>query len=906
MRWVFNAIASPKLNCQFANNMAWVSAGPPRTGVRRFGLLARAFCNNETTVDSGRLIISTGYLSWDPESIDTQQFQNATASICKPTLTLQRTRVALDGNQGLLGIGPTIMQSDTTLTVTASQIADVVWDAVNKTSLPPSATFNQSSPFIDMISLVRPDLDLDKNKDLVTGLRAIYNPIAAQIARSQLLIPANGDALTSNTTLTEAEDRLHMNAIPLRIMEGALALLVLVTAALYITRPAPSTPRDTSTIAGLATIMAQSPRYTTSMQGYAAASYNTIKQVVSASRYQSCVTDIDLVLQGEEQTFRIEVDAYDSESATEPSRAARTTSKPDTWWVPIYDLTRIAVLAAIFIVLMGFELLHQRSQKNHGFVDVDDWSSLRYLWSFVPAIILLLLLSCIGIVDFATRLMEPYRQLKKSPVPSQRSIFINYLSQLTIVAIWKAIANAHFAVLFSAFAMLVAPFLTVVSTGLYIPTAFPQQTSAKIAITSSLNPITQKPIAGSQLPLLANAIIYSNTALPTWTSDTLTFPSLNQSVESSLNQTLPKQPTTFALRLPVLYSNLNCTRVPKAAILTSVSTDDNNTSTMQIISIPAPTGCGGPCPAAHGRTCDNSTSYITFSSPALADGEIFGRVFMSKPSPTPDGWNEECPRVSVLYGKGRAGEGAIDGLVGMNCFPIILQAEANATWLVPSQQIRSQGVDTTTEKVVARGDDAALDLNSILTHMKGDENFDSAFSALTRGREAVPVADLLGGDNVARVTTAIETLYARVMTQHLSLNAREEGASGTLDATQTTIRLRLIQDTISTRILEALLALIFLCIVLASVLGDSRKVLPNNPCSIAVMSTLIADSDLVRKQMVPSGSEWIDDAELKRKGVFGGYLFSLGVWDRTKGKARAGGPTGMVFGIDVGKAGKVE
>ncbi|QDS75113.1 hypothetical protein FKW77_007352 [Venturia effusa] len=898
LRWIFNAVTSSRSSCTFNDNMTWVTGWPSgMTGSRRFGLLSNASCDGNAA-DSGRLVITTGYLTSDSEEPDTQRFLNGTALICKPEASLTNKQVTLGKSGNILAVRDSVNKADTSLNTNAMSFADAVWRAANKSAPLRSAAFDDSDSFVDLISSFRPELNLDAHKDLEEGIRAIYRPIAAQIARTQLLVPADTAALDSSSSQTSA-DRLFVNAVSVRIMEVALGLLILITAALYFVRPAPSTPRDTSTMAGLATVMAQSPRYVATLQGLAAASYATIKEVVSASRYHSCVTDIDLVLQGEEQTFRISVDANDSESALEPSRAARAVAKPENWWVPIYDLTRVAVLVAIFIVLMVVELLHQRSKRDHGLGDADNSSPMRYAWTFVPAVVMLLLMSCIGIIDFATRLMQPYQALSRSPVPAQRSIFINYLSQFTVVAIWTAVTNAQFAVLFSAFAMLVAPFLTIVSTGLFVPTMLSHQAAMKIDMTSSINLNHTDAKAASQLSLLANSVIYGNSSWPAWTSDTLVLPSLSTS-----RQNTSEDSSISVLRMPVVYPRLECTRVPTSSILTSASTDTNKAS-MHNFSIPVAKGCGSSCSAADRNACNSNQDYVTLSSPVSQDGQLFGRVFLTQPSPASDGRDDDdCPRIGILYGNGWSGQGSFDELVGMICSPGIYQAEANATWSLPDWTVQDVAVDNSAERIIGKGDTATIDLNTILAKPESDNDFDSFFTALTQGRDSISAADLTAESNISTVQEKIQTLYARILAQSLSLTARSHSPSTRppLKATLTTTSPRLIQDTTTTRILESLLALTFLSLVLASLCNDGRKLLPNNPCSIAVMSSLIADSEFVKKVVVEGGSEWVGDEELRRKGVFEGFVFSLGGWERVGGDGDEGGVR-RVFGIDVGEAG---
>lgn len=110
------------------------------------------------------------------------------------------------------------------------------------------------------------------------------------------------------------------------------------------------------------------------------------------------------------------------------------------------------------------------------------------------------------------------------------------------------------------------------------------------------------------------------------------------------------------------------------------------------------------------------------------------------------------------------------------------------------------------------------------------------------------------------------------------------------------MKYRLMQSEVSTQIQEALLAAILVCMLIAYFIGDTRHVLKNNPCSIAGMASLVVESELLTKNIIPCGAEWLSDEDLMSEKVFGGRLFSLGWWPSTDGmKARK-------FGVDVVQA----
>ena len=137
-------------------------------------------------------------------------------------------------------------------------------------------------------------------------------------------------------------------------------------------------------------------------------------------------------------------------------------------------------------------------------------------------------------------------------------------------------------------------------------------------------------------------------------------------------------------------------------------------------------------------------------------------------------------------------------------------------------------------------------------------------------------------------STASPTSYVSVPTAQplVPQSSRSFGANFTLTET------RLVQSSVSTRVLEGLLAVTWLLSVITMLSVKTRKVLPRNPCSIAGMASLLVGSDMLT--LIPRRSEWADDKTLLKHGLFEGYFFGLGWWG--DGKTRR-------WGIDVGRAG---
>jgi hypothetical protein len=105
-----------------------------------------------------------------------------------------------------------------------------------------------------------------------------------------------------------------------------------------------------------------------------------------------------------------------------------------------------------------------------------------------------------------------------------------------------------------------------------------------------------------------------------------------------------------------------------------------------------------------------------------------------------------------------------------------------------------------------------------------------------------------------------------------------------------------VQSVIATRTLEGLLAILSICAIIAYtdllVRADGTwRILPKIPTTIASVASLMADSEMLSDKIIPPGTEFISNREMRRRGVLEGWMFSLGWWN---GRTR--------FGIDVGNA----
>ncbi|GME43677.1 hypothetical protein BKCO1_37000143 [Neofusicoccum parvum] len=308
---------------------------------------------------------------------------------------------------------------------------------------------------------------------------------------------------------------------------------------------------------------------------------------------------------------------------------------------------------------------------------------------------------------------------------------------------------------------------------------------------------------------------------------------------------------------------------------------------------------------------ENNTSGDGYFGYWFADQLVFDEITIHPEgfwSPHDSPLPSDFPRALAVFGEVRSNITA--SVTALYCKPYIAQSNTEAQFLLPGFDLDPTfppRADPSTQTVFS---------NASYTELKDVDSFNipdsfmkaatssftdlSEFTALTvYGLGGTPMRELVGADNVDTLIDAIDRTYGMYMAQ--ILNTQRETLADAVPLTGKLVnptRLRLQQDEISTRVLEALLAAIAMFTLAAYALTDARKVLPKSPCSIAAFTSLVADSEwlrIVREQVEKArGRGDVTDQELEKE-VMEGLVLSMGWW---------GEPGERRFGIDVGQADK--
>ena len=858
------------------------------------GIHAVKCTNAHEEQDPDRLIIVTA--RWVEKIIEFQSL------VCIPSYSITKGSVTLHGDGSVINVIlntpmpanssalqlPNVKPMDIAMGLSASlnasktliSLANPFFWTVNSTDT------SFYDPFIQVCNFTSPHLnpaDFLEEDFLYRISRQTFKLISAQIAKKSLMVPSSTSFLGIYAAPTH---RLFVRELSLRIMEGTLAVLVLIAGALCKFRSSGSTPRDPGTITGLAAILARSSKLLDTLANSGAARLEDIKIILAGNSYRTVVD--------KDSSFAIEQYSQD------PIKVLPHSAISIRWWAPfsVTIFARALTLITPLALIAALEATYQRSRHQNGLANVPGETYIKYTWVYIPAFIMLGTATIFDAVHFSAQVFHPYSLLKRGGVSVQESMTENYISKVTIHSFCSAFLNRHYVIFATSFAMLLAPMLTVTVSGLYSAEDVKYERQGTVRSLDSFNS-TIDPTSGVRgfgtAPLVGSLVIGGGLPYPAWTYDELLFPTLDinsitdlegnlrtpsvQSVSKTTNTTGAS--SIFVATVPALRASLKCQPLPPANYSLAVS------KTMIAIDLDIGTNCGYS--GFSNGTMDNVTAIISNIKPDAHFGVVVNTDV--------GGGGVNCPDFVSVYGKYLDKDSKISAFT---CNTAVERVIVNVTFLLPEFRINSTTVDETSATIFAKNLTSQLALGNLL-FAKNETNdvFDPFYSTLIYSLKTLTPNDLVKTE-FSTIVNASQHLYRLLMAQVLNTKSRvaipEPEPNNIMRGIlidPTVLRLK--QSPISTRILEIILAVMFLCALAVFIVMDTKEVLPKNPCSIAASASLLAGSEMMNPDIIPPGSEWLNDKALMEQGLFRGLLFSLGWW----GKGSSGEKR---FGIDVGRA----
>ncbi|KAJ4303656.1 hypothetical protein N0V90_002557 [Kalmusia sp. IMI 367209] len=298
-----------------------------------------------------------------------------------------------------------------------------------------------------------------------------------------------------------------------------------------------------------------------------------------------------------------------------------------------------------------------------------------------------------------------------------------------------------------------------------------------------------------------------------------------------------------------------------------------------------------------------------------------------------------CPMQWFAYGQLSA-TNQTTGINVLRCRPYIAQLSVEVSFVLPDFAIDNTNPPKqvpNTEKVLfsellsISGNTITVDSASpslvettpfLNFSTSADTNgLDVWFKALIYGTNGVPAASLLGTENIPTLIENLDRVFGVWMSQIFNSYGRtvtptDETVPTSLPTYNATLTspssARLVQSRVATCIVQVLLGIMAFCAIIAFWKQDTRKVLPKNPGCIAAVASLLAGSSLLsghdRREedgdesgglIFSPGVEFGSERDLAK--VFGGWMFSMGWWERKDETPRFAIDVGLYDGRDIEK-----
>lgn len=774
---------------------------------------------------------------------------------------------------------------------------------------------------------------------------SVFTAVMAQFAREYLLAPAN---ITLKGQVAYNENRLYVRGLSVWLIVVGLVLLICAAIVILLYRPHDIVPRNPDSIAAFSTLLASSDSIKNSLQSTGHMSNGTLQQYLSANAFKTAFSParesfmierqdvsnwplppsrLSKLLQPSVEPSSRNAKHHSGQSNPIPSDDSKSRCwRPFTVGLPFILVT----LALPIVTIVLLEIIQQYSNKHGGLIDTGDpVASAAALSDYLPAAFMTVVSIMFSSFGFTLMIFAPFSALAKGDSSARRSIMSNSLGKTPVLGLLKTVVAHHWAACFSTTAAVVGSFLTIVVSGLYLFNSAPESSDVfvhqvdqfSLDWTNSLNNDSN---AGTTIALIEKF----NLSYPKFTYDELAFPKIRLSDQNEVLQNV------LQVQLPATRATLNCTVIPSQGITVSASSSGSDGQANVTVKAQLPANCrfGGPegsdsCVTfkhifqifSLNTTLDESYGGIMLDlhvAPSFEDSldfQSYGERVGSSEADNPPG----CPSLGFIFGSFGIGNDMNINATALMCSQLAEEVQTETHFLVPTLDLdpsRPPIPDEKTIKYLANQTSAlpyriqtAFESEVIAyngtkaSHSDNPTLLDPFFQALLYGQDPIDPNFLVGSGNIDRLVNATNHLYRRYMAQAFNSNMRHNLSSEkqiTVDATLINPnRIRLAQDEASKTVLQVLLAIMFVCGLVAYLLADTKRVLPHSPTSIAGMASLLAGSELVDRNFVPKGSEWMSDKKLKREGIFQGRVFGLGWWDggeKEKGVGR--------FGIGIGKA----
>ncbi|RFN47666.1 hypothetical protein FIE12Z_8123 [Fusarium flagelliforme] len=577
---------------------------------------------------------------------------------------------------------------------------------------------------------------------------SVLDAIAKDMARKSILISQRQRGSSKGLRI---DNRLHMRPLAVWAMVAMFLLLAIICLMLlWLDKPSRWTPAMSGSIASHAAILANSPSVQGITDGTGHLSQAGLTERLEFLRFSARID--------QDGRFRITTTVTPQDSNFEKS--GTKTQKKNRRWVPL--AVRLPVILATFIaplLCIGvLELLHRilREEKHLLAVGTKDSAFLSYAIRLVSALVVFSVATMINNLDFAIITFAPYSNLRSGNSTAKRSILFHPLSMSPLLVLWKSIRNRQLGFTSSNAATLIATFLTIVTSGLWIATETQVTNQSSAAYVTNWNLGWFKDYSqDSGATLELNLIRNRGAVTPPTIWEDLVVPRIflgNDFVNTTYRD------DAYSFDVIALQPVLNCSSLPQSAISTPFWTHSvergkmgqfmPETGTMVVLD---PPGIDKRCSVASYQ----GAADMRFNASYKVYTPIWVGEYVNLVNSTAGRVNIDCPSIGMLFGTVNTTAPMGRNLTGLVC---------------------TQGIN----EVPTFGYNLKSFVASSLPYLEKDDahyQYDTFFNQLTRRPGGYRREDLLGPSNVKTLIKAVTADYRELMRHIINSNLRASNDS---------------------------------------------------------------------------------------------------------------------------------
>ncbi|KAK5658290.1 hypothetical protein OQA88_2265 [Cercophora sp. LCS_1] len=917
-----------------------------------FARFGQGGCNGSTAVPDQRIVVVFGtetFIARPANGTTTTTtpvvsgtIPRSAALVCKPSYAVSRLDVSKkDG--GIVGIAPSLQPQERALAnVEAWGIADGFF-ASFRNGLAESK-YSDTTPWFYEPGVVNVDpimyLALDfrfRSTGIPVEPDALLNPAVLQdvvgdyfqqyvpLVASRSLMKEESSLVTAVAAVTS--ERLMVSFAVTQFVVVHLAVAAFLTVGMVFLVPKKGfLPRDPGTIMDTAALIINSRGLLQSLRGVGGGDANALRERVVGPEYYTGVEAYERADSKGSGYFRIFGGHSEQQ---EPVYTEPTDKFPHPGLLhPASRLTGILVTTSLII---GLDFALQASGKNGGFADAVDEEHRHLLWTVVPAVVFGLVAMYFVSAGFIIRILSPYAALTRGATFEQ-SVNSNLVDRASPLVIYQALKSRNLAVGSATVAAVASSLFVMFAASLFMVTIVPTTADCRLLTDDFFAQSNGAPDDGfcttcQNGTVLASLVLNGNVSYPGFTYADLAFPSLTLVSVPEDMSSLPDD-VIITATIPGVRPSMQCRRFQQSELSVSfnLSTFTGTGNPMQVI---FPVGAGSTDNAADNTMTINTGPNL--SSTNTMDPNAFFGAGAYKPLPLAD---SNTPRWLYIWGQlqnAGTSQPAIRSLSGLACNESVFSLNVAVRFLGGSLDIDAVNPPVPDESSlvpVPLALDGNLDYNTLVT-LSTPHILDPFFMSLTASRFAIPPSHLADSSLASQVAEAITRQHVLIRTQIISAwnrrpttlepslafpldvngtvmgNATELAfpARLTINSLPSGAARRVVQDMVSTRVLQALLAAVLVASGAAWLALPKGNLLPRMPTSIASVAGFLADGNMFG--LMGRGAEWQGVAELLkyfRDGLHVTMGFRLG-WERPKRRRNVGGMGEEVFAVTAVRTG---